>query len=167
MSSQQNKDTSIILKDVHCPYCDGDNALLITRVTSKRISLRMPSHGLKNTLSMLFLSLPYVWVHGYKLFEAVKELDSVTYGFCPNCGNSYSMAPPPSIKEETEEPKFRRVREKKAILGVCTAIAKHTGLSIVGVRVMMAFYGLTGIGAIFYFLFGLMLPFEEDVKGDE
>ncbi|MBQ1390018.1 MAG: PspC domain-containing protein, partial [Clostridia bacterium] len=92
--------------------------------------IQLPAFGLKFILSLIFLSVLHVWINGYKLIEAVKEINNVTYGFCPECGNSYSMAPPEAIKEEVKEPKFYRVREGKAIMGFCTGVSKYTGIPL-------------------------------------
>ena len=104
---------------------------------------------------------------GYKLIEAVKEINNVTYGFCPECGNSYSMAPPEAIKEEVKEPKFYRVREGKAIMGFCTGVSKYTGIPLLWVRIMGVFYGITLVGIALYFLISICVPFEEDVNGEQ
>lgn len=159
----QNKDT-IITKDIHCPYCDSDHALFINRTESKKISLQLPAFGLKTILSMLYLSVLYVWIHGYKLIEAKKKIENVTYGFCPYCGNGYSMAPPESVKAEAEEPKFYRIRENKAIMGMCIGISEYTGISLLWVRILTVIYGLTIIGALLYFLVSICVPFKEDAE---
>ena len=160
-----NKD-SIIVKDIHCPYCNSEHAILINRAESKKMSLQLPSFGLKTILSLLYLSVIYVWIHGYKLIELKKETENVTYGFCPHCGNGYSMAPPESVKEETKEPKFYRIRENKVIMGMCKGISEYTGISVLWVRILTVAYGLTFIGAILYFLISICIPFKEISDND-
>ena len=128
MNSKQNKDSSIILRDVHCPFCNTEQALLINNVKRKKVSIQLPAFGLKTVLSALYLSLVHVWIHGWKLIEATKGIDSVTYGFCPNCGNSYSAAAPDSVKEELEEPKFYKANDGKVIMGFCKGVSEYTGL---------------------------------------
>ena len=102
--AKEKENSNIILKDIHCPFCGSEKALLLSRTTSKKISIQLPAFGLKFILSLIFLSVLHVWINGYKLIEAVKEINNVTYGFCPECGNSYSMAPPEAIKEEVVYP---------------------------------------------------------------
>ena len=162
MTNQTNKDSSVILKDVHCPYCNTDHALLLSRVTAKRIALQVPAFGLRVILSMLYLPIIYIFIHGYKLIEAGKETDSITYGFCPNCGNGYSMAPPEMVKEETKAPKLYKVQEGKAVMGLCRGISEYTDIPLLWVRILTVLYGFTVIGAVLYFLIGACIPFRED-----
>ncbi len=162
--SSPNKDNSIIVKDIHCPYCDSDNALLINRAEAKKVSLQLPAFGLKTVLSAVYLSLVHVWIHGWKLIEAKKEIENVTYGFCPNCGNGYSMSPPESVKAEAEEPRFCKIRDGKVIMGLCKGISEYTGISILWIRIMTVIYGLTIIGALLYFLIGACIPFQDELN---
>lgn len=163
MATQQNKET-IISKDVHCPYCNYDQALLVSKNTSKRVSLQLPAFGLKFILSLLYLAIVQIWIYGFKLVEITKTVDNVTYGFCPKCGNSYSMAAPEVIKEEVKAPKFYRVSEGKVCMGMCKGISEYTGISLLWVRIMTVIYGLTVVGAILYFLIGACIPFREDAE---
>lgn len=163
MNSQQNKD-NIVLKDVHCPYCDSDNALLINKTTSKRISLQLPAYGLKFLFSLLYLSIVHMFIHGFKLIEVKKVINCITYGFCPHCGNTYSMAPPEVIKAETQEPKFCKIQNGKVVMGLCKGISEYTGISLLWIRIMTVFYAFTVIGAILYFLIGACVPFKEDAE---
>ena len=137
--AKEKENSNIILKDIHCPYCGSEKALLLSRTTSKKISIQLPAFGLKFILSLI----------------------------CPECGNSYSMAPPEAIKEEVKEPKFYRVREGKAIMGFCTGVSKYTGIPLLWVRIMGAFYGITLVGIALYFLISICVPFEEDVNGEQ
>lgn len=162
----QTKDV-VILKDIHCPYCDSENALLVNRAESKKISLQLPAYGLKTVLSLIYLSPLHIWVNGYKIIEAKQEIDNVTYGFCPHCGNGYSMAPPEYVKEEIKEPRFCKVREGKVIMGMCKGISEYTGISILWVRILTFFYGLTVIGALLYFLVGACVPFKDEIEDDK
>ena len=96
MNTQYNID-NIIAKDVHCPYCDSANAVLLNKTSSRKFAFQLPAFGLKFVLSLLYLSIIHICINGFKLFETIKTIDNVTYVFCPNCGNSYSMAPPEQI----------------------------------------------------------------------
>ena len=160
--SKNNSSNNIIEKDIHCPYCNSDNALLINRTTSKRISIQFPAYGLKFLLSFLYLSIVHIFINGFKLIEAIKVFDNVTYGFCPKCGNSYSMGPPEAIKEEVQAPKFYKIKDGKVVMGICRGISEYTGIPLLWVRITTVLYGLTFIGTIFYFLIGACVPFKED-----
>lgn len=165
MNSQQNKD-NIILKEIHCPYCNSDNALLLNKTTSKKISLQLPAYGLKFLFALIYLSFVQIWINGFKIIEAIKTIDNITYGFCPKCGNSYSMAPPDVIKEETDEAKFYRIQKGKVVMGMCKGISVYTGISLLWIRIMTVLYALTIIGAILYFLIGACIPFKENAEID-
>lgn len=158
----KNKDDSVIVKEVHCPYCNTEQAILISKTEAKKISIQLPAYGLKYVLSLLYLSILYMWIYGFKMIEAKKEVNNITYGFCPNCGNGYSMAPPETVKEEMEEPKFYKIRD--GIMGMCKGISEYTGISILWIRIMTVIYGLTVIGALLYFLIGACVPFQDEME---
>lgn len=42
-----DKESNIMLKDIHCPYCNENGAILLSKTTSKKISLQLPAFGLK------------------------------------------------------------------------------------------------------------------------
>ena len=161
-----NHDDNVVLKDIHCPFCNCDHAILLNRSVSKKVSIQLPAYGLKFVLSLLYLSIVHIWINGFKLIEAIKTIENITYGFCPECGNSYSMAPPEVIKEENVEPKFYKIRDGKVVMGLCRGISEYTGMSLLWVRIMTVIFGLTVIGAILYFLIGACIPFKEDVEDD-
>ena len=163
MSLRKSQENEVLDKEIHCPYCETDHAVLLTKITAKKISIQYPAFGLKFLLSLLYLSVVQIMIYGYKLIEAVKKIDSVTYAFCPNCGNSYSMAPPEAIQEETKEPRFCKIKDGKVIMGMCKGISEYTGISLLWVRIMTVFYGVTVIGAILYFLIGACFPYKEDI----
>lgn len=166
MISKANNDDCVIVKDIHCPYCNSEKAIMICKTEAKKISIQLPAYGLKYVLSILYLSFLYMWIHGYKIIEAKKEINNITYGFCPNCGNGYSMAPPETVKEELKEPKFCKVQNGKVIMGLCNGISEYTGISILWVRIMTVLYGLTVVGALLYFLIGACVPFQEEIKAE-
>lgn len=160
----QGKGKNVILKDVHCPYCNSDKATLISTVVSKKFAFQLPAYGLKFVLSLLYLSFVQIWVNGFKFFEAIKTVDTVTYAFCPICGNSYSMAAPDTIKDEMSAPKFYRINSGKCIMGICTGISEYTGISLLWVRIMTVLYALTGIVPVLYFLVGACIPYKETAE---
>ena len=164
MASPQNKDSSIILRDIHCPYCNTDKALLMSRKTASTIGLRLPAYGLRFVLSLIYLSLLHIWRYGFKIIEVTKGRTYSTYGFCPCCGNTYSAGPPEEVDEEESDPKFYRVRKGKAITGYCNGISEYTDIPLLWVRIMTVLYGVTIVGIFFYFLISVCIPFREDVE---
>lgn len=159
-----DKDSNIIEKDIHCPYCNSDNALLINRADSKKLSFQLPAFGLRYVLCLLYLSFPYIWIHGYKLIEINRKTDNITYGFCPNCGNGYSMAPPEVVKSETEEPKLYKEKNGKVVMGLCKGISQYAGIPLLWVRILTVIYGFTFIGALLYFFIGACIPFKDEAE---
>ena len=57
MSRVKNEDVNVIMRDVHCPFCETDEAILMSRTTSKKVSIQLPAYGLKFILSVLYLSI--------------------------------------------------------------------------------------------------------------
>lgn len=161
MRIQYNND-NIVAKDIHCPFCNSENAVLLNKTSSRRFSFQLPAFGLKFLFSLLYLSIVHIFINGFKLFETIKTIDNITYGFCPTCGNSYSMAPPEQIKEEVEPPRFYRIKDGKLVMGLCKGIAEYTGISLLWIRIMTVFYCFTVIGLILYFLIGACVLYKED-----
>lgn len=79
MSLRKSQENEVLDKEIHCPYCETDHAVLLTKITAKKISIQYPAFGLKFLLSLLYLSVVQIMIYGYKLIEAVKKIDSVTY----------------------------------------------------------------------------------------
>lgn len=167
MKNYKNHSEMIIERNVYCPYCESQEAILIGKTVSTKSSLQFPIYGLKFGLSLLYLHFYAVWKYGYKLLEMVRVINSVTYVFCPKCGNSYTMNPVGSVEEITEAEPFYRYEEGKKIMGICKGISEYTGISLLWVRIMTVIYGLTIVGAIFYFLIALVVPIKENVISEE
>ena len=159
-----DKESNIMLKDIHCPYCNENGAILLSKTTSKKISLQLPAFGLKFLFSLFYLSIVHIFINGFKLIEAKKVINSISYAFCPNCGNTYSMAPPETIKAETHEPKFYRVEQGTVVMGLCKGISEYTGISLLWIRIITFLYALTIVGAMLYFLIGACVPFKENAE---
>jgi phage shock protein PspC (stress-responsive transcriptional regulator) len=137
-----NNDSSIIEKGVHCPFCNTKEAFLMCRTSRKKLSFQTPAFGLRFILLLLFHPLT-ILLYGFKMFEIAKCVDYSTYGFCPACGNSYSAAPPDTVKKEVSAPKFYRIKARGKIAGLCAGIADYTGLNLLWVRIVSVVYGFT------------------------
>lgn len=166
MATNTNLVTSVVEKDVHCPYCNNEKGLMISQPTIKKSTLQLPEVGIKFVLLFLYLAFVQILTQGYKLFEIKNEYRHTTYAFCPNCGNTFSMAPPETIKREVQEPKLRRHREGKIASGLCLGIAELTGLSVARVRLITTLYCLAVFPAFFYFLASVLTPFEDETPED-
>ena len=135
----KSNDNNIIQRDVHCPFCKTKEALLISRTTNKKLSFQTPAFGLKFILLLLFHPLT-IFLYGFKAFEINKGISYDTYGFCPNCGNSYSASPTEKATVKAEEPKFYRNNVKGKIKGLCAGIADYTDLPTGWVRLISVVY---------------------------
>lgn len=145
---------TIIERDVHCPYCDSDKALLISELTDKRSILQMPDAGKKYWLCVIFTLGLYMLIHGFPIIEKKRIYEYTTYGFCPHCGKTYNAGVPSSKTNKSKSPKLYRSAENKMILGICGGISEFTGLSVTLVRIVMALYCISIIPAIMYFVLG-------------
>ncbi|MGN0576612.1 MAG: PspC domain-containing protein [Ruminococcus sp.] len=146
---------NIIERDVHCPYCDSDKALLISEISEQRSILQMPDYGKKYWLCVIFTFGLYMLVHGFPMIEKKRVYGYTTYGFCPHCGKTYNAGVPASKVNKTKSPKLYRSLEQKKIFGICGGIAEFTGLSIKLVRIVMVLYCFGFMPAIIYFILGL------------
>jgi phage shock protein PspC (stress-responsive transcriptional regulator) len=135
-------ETNIIKEGVHCPFCKTKEALLMSRSTFKKFSFQTPAFGLKFVLTLVFLPILSILLYGFKLFDFTKGIVYDTYGFCPNCGNSYPASSSETVKKEAAEPKFYRNKPRGKIMGLCAGVADYTGLSTGWVRFISAVYML-------------------------
>jgi phage shock protein PspC (stress-responsive transcriptional regulator) len=155
-----NNATNVIERDIHCPFCDGNGALLISGLTNQTSTIDYPgSAGLKFWLSFACTGGFYMFVKGVPFVSKSRKYEYTTYGFCPHCGNSFNAAPPESIKEENNAPKLRKDLKNKKITGVCAGVAKYTGLPVKLCRATCFFWGY---GGFLYLLLAIFLPAEDE-----
>lgn len=144
---------TIIERDVHCPYCDSDKALLISEISNKRTVLKMPDLDRKYWLSFYFTFGLYALIHGFPFIEKKRVYDYNTYGFCPHCGKTYNAGVPNSIKVEKRKKVYCSLKDKK-IFGICGGIAEYTGRNVKAIRIAMILHSFTFFPAILYFVLG-------------
>lgn len=156
MNLNTNNEQNIIERDVHCPYCDSDKALLISGVSEKRSILQMPDYGKKYWLCVIFTLGLYMLIHGFPMIEKKRVYEYTTYGFCPHCGKTYNAGVSTSKTSKAKSPKLYRSLEQKKIFGICGGIAEFTGLSVKLVRIVMVLYCIGIVPAIAYFVLGVL-----------
>jgi len=157
MNLNTSNEQNIIERDVHCPYCQSDKALLISGIGEKRSVLQLPDYGKKYWLCVIFTFGLYMLVHGFPMIEKKRVFEFNTYGFCPHCGKTYNASTPAAAKAaKVKSPKvYRSLRDKK-LFGICGGIAEYTGLSVTLVRIAMVIYILFGcLSAISYLILRL------------
>lgn len=167
-SSANSNLTDIIIRDMLCPYCGKEKAALFNKKVGNRLAFTTPAYGLKWLLSVIYNPF-YTIIHGFKFWEFERKISSITYVFCPCCGNTYSMAPPESVKEEAiKEPKFQCVEEKKLLLGVTTGIADYTGYSLLWIRFLSIIYAICTLvipGILIYAILGCVFKSDKNDAG--
>lgn len=144
---------TIIERDIHCPYCNSEKALLISEIADKRSVFKMPDLDRKYWLNTIFTFGLYALVHGFPFIEKKRIYDYNTYGFCPYCGKTYNAGVPNSIKVEKRKKVYRSLKNKK-IFGICGGIAEYTGRNVKTIRIAMVIYALGFVPAILYFVLG-------------
>lgn len=153
LSAEQN----IIERDIHCPYCKQNHALLISGVAQKRSTFGLPDYGLKYWLSVYFTFGLHIIIHGISLFESKKSVEYQTYGFCPLCGRSYNANVPGAVKSASvQKEKLYLSDNDRLIFGICGGIAEFTELPPVVVRGVAVIKTLLLLIAALAFLVGLI-----------
>ena len=157
----------VIERDQHCPFCGKEKGLILSKVKKTSTSLLLPpAYGRKLFLTLIFSPF-YAFIKGLKIIEKESIIEYTTYGFCPECGNTYSAAAPVEIENENEEPKLYKIKNKKMITGLCAGIADYTGLSLTWVRIQMVICSVLIIPALAYFLASALIPAIEDIERKE
>jgi len=80
----------IIERDVYCPFCEKNEAFLISETVNVTDTIQLPEVGCQNALLMCMTGGCWALVKGYPLIEKKKKYSYRTYGFCPHCGNTYA-----------------------------------------------------------------------------
>ncbi len=79
--------------------------------------------------------------------------------FCPACGATVPVAPPPVASYPNPAGQLTRSRSNRMIAGVCAGFALHYGWDITLVRVLTALFCIfTGVGAIAYLVAWVIIP---------
>ena len=87
----------IIERDVFCPYCEQNSAVLISETIKTKKTIGCAAVGCKDAFSLYVTGCYWAVVCGIPLFDVnVKNITNI-YGFCPCCGNTY-----PVLKPEAE-----------------------------------------------------------------
>jgi phage shock protein C len=87
-----------------------------------------------------------------------KQVDP-TSRFCPACGATVSVAPPPPYAAYPAPGQLTRPRDNRVIAGVCAGFALHYGWDLTLVRVLTALLALfTGVGAVAYLVAWVIIP---------
>ena len=151
---------TVIERDIKCPFCGNEQALLINKEDGMKTGIGLPAYGLKSLLCFLYLSFVHIAINGFRLFQITRKKDTSTYIFCPACGNTVSANAPEEIKQEAEGPKLYRIKTNKVVTGLSKGIAEYTGIPVLWIRMCNLGYAAIGI----YFLIAICIPYKEDVE---
>ena len=164
MNLNATNEQNIIERDIHCPFCQSDKALLISGLAVKSSSLLWPpAYGLKYALSVVFTMGIHMITNGFPFIEKKRSYEFNTYGFCPHCGKTYNAGAPATVKA-VKAPKFYKSLRQKKIMGVCGGIAEYTGLSVKVVRLTMFLQGI--VLGVPYIVFGLIADVNPNQRGE-
>jgi phage shock protein PspC (stress-responsive transcriptional regulator) len=157
MTLNTTNEQNVIQRDIHCPFCNGNQALLISGLAEKSSSLLCPpAYGLKYFLCVSFTFGIHAITHGLPMIEKKRRYEFATYGFCPQCGKKYDAGTPDSGSAKLEQPKFYKSLRQKKVMGICGGISEYTGLSLKLVRLGMVLHGICIFPAILYLVAGLV-----------
>ena len=105
----RNNNQVIIERDVFCPYCEKDSAVLISETVKSKKVIGCAPVGLKNCCLLMVTGGCWAIVCGFPLTDIKEDYTNNIYGFCPCCGNTYPVIKP---EEETIVDKFQNTKER-------------------------------------------------------
>lgn len=106
----KNNNQVIIEKDMYCPYCENNSAVLISESIKSKTLIGCASVGIKNGCLLMVTCGCWAIVSGYPLFDVKEEHTAHLYGFCPCCGNTYPVIKP-EITEKTVIDRFQDTKQ--------------------------------------------------------
>ena len=151
---------TVIERDVKCPFCGDEHAMLINKEDGMKTGVGLPAYGLRSFLRFIYLFFFHIAINGLRFIQITRKKDVSTYIFCPACGNMVSANAPEEIKQEAEGPKLYRIKKNKAVTGLSKGIAEFTGIPVLWIRICNVVYAATGI----YFLIAMCIPYKEDIE---
>lgn len=101
----------IIERDMYCPYCGGNSAVLISETVKNRRVLGCAPVGLKDGCLICLTGGCWMLISGLPLCDMKEETTRNIYGFCPCCGNCYPVNKP-EVKTETMSDRFNSMIQK-------------------------------------------------------
>ncbi len=107
----KNNNQVIIERDMFCPYCGGNSAVLIVETVKTKKVFGCAPIGLKDGCLLCLTGGCWMLICGLPLCDVKSETVSHLYGFCPCCGNSYPVNKP-EFKAPTISEKFNNMKEK-------------------------------------------------------
>ena len=89
-----NNNLVIIEREMFCPYCQSNSAVLISETIKQKKVIGCAAIGCKNATLLYLTGGCWAVISGYPLFDIKNETVNNIYGFCPCCGNTYPVKKP-------------------------------------------------------------------------
>ena len=90
----KNNNLVVIERDVFCPYCNQNSAVLISETVKKKKTIGCAAIGCKDALLLYATGCLWAIVCGFPLLDVKEDNQTSMYGFCPCCGNTYPVIKP-------------------------------------------------------------------------
>ncbi len=101
----------IIEKDMFCPFCGGNSAVLIGEIVKSKKVFGCAPLGLKDGCLICLTGGCWTIISGLPLCDVKTESITSLYGFCPCCGNTYPVNKP-EVKEPTVADRFNDMKQR-------------------------------------------------------
>lgn len=106
----KNNNQVIIERDMFCPYCSENSAVLISETIKNKKIIGCAPVGLKNGCLLMLTGGCWAIIRGFPLMDEKEEHITNLYGFCPCCGNTYPVNKP-VLEEKTVIDKFQDTKQ--------------------------------------------------------
>ena len=84
----------IIERDMYCPYCESNSAVLISETVKSFKHIGCAPVGLKDGCLIWATGGCWTLISGLPLYDITDEYTFNIYGFCPHCGNTFPVNKP-------------------------------------------------------------------------
>ena len=101
----------IIERDMYCPYCESNSAVLISETIKGKKIIGCAPIGLKDGCLLWATGGCWMLISGLSLWDIKEEVTNRLYGFCPHCGNTYPVIKP-EVQDETVIDRFNDAKQK-------------------------------------------------------
>ena len=90
----------IIERDMHCPYCGGNEAVLISETVRSKKLIGCAPIGLKDGCLICVTGGCWTLISGLPICDVKEENVTNMFGFCPCCGKTYPVIKPEPKPEQ-------------------------------------------------------------------
>lgn len=101
----KNNNLVVLERDVFCPYCQQNTAVLISETVKTKMVKGCAPIGCKNSILLCVTGGCWALAKGIPLNDYNEEFTTNLYGFCPCCGNTYPVIKP-KVEEKTVIDRF-------------------------------------------------------------